>query len=64
MPLRVLKPFNSTLQRFRAGDDIADGADLSPHTAASLTAAGFLSEPAPPAVQKPARAFAAPASED
>ncbi|TGP28203.1 hypothetical protein EN875_032100 [Mesorhizobium sp. M2D.F.Ca.ET.232.01.1.1] len=38
----VKKAFNSSLQRFKEGDEIADGADLSPHTVESLTDAGYL----------------------
>lgn len=59
MALKVVKDFNSTTQRFRKGDEIADGADLSPHTADSLKSAGYVAEP--PA---PKAAAAAPAATD
>lgn len=39
---KVLKPFNTRLQRFAAGDDVPDDADLSPHTVVTLTDLGFL----------------------
>lgn len=45
MSLTVKKPFNSALQRFKAGDDIPDDANLFPHTAESLAAGGFIATP-------------------
>jgi len=52
--LKVLKPFTTRLQRFKAGDEIAEGTDLSPHTVDSLTKGGVLPEPPKPAKSKPA----------
>jgi hypothetical protein len=42
MMTKVLKPFNTRVQRFAAGADVPDDADLSPHTVAGLTERGFL----------------------
>lgn len=51
MSLRVLKPFNSQTRRFKAGDELPDNEDLSPHTFEGAKAAGLIVW-AP--VQKPA----------
>ncbi|TGT72909.1 hypothetical protein EN802_13600 [bacterium M00.F.Ca.ET.159.01.1.1] len=45
MTTTVKKAFSTTLQRFKEGDEIADGVDLSPHTVESLTDAGYLASP-------------------
>lgn len=42
MSLRVLKPFNSVNRRFKAGDELADNEDLSPHTLEGAKAAGLV----------------------
>lgn len=42
MPLRVLKPFNSTTRRFNVGDELPDNEDLSPHTFEGAKAAGLI----------------------
>lgn len=47
MSLSVKKPFTTALQRFKEGDEIADGVDLFPHTVESLTDAGYLAPPPP-----------------
>jgi hypothetical protein len=59
MTITVNKAFNTSLQRFKTGDEIPDGADLSPHTVESLVDAGYLASPpvarpptAPPAKTK------------
>lgn len=39
---KVKKPFNTTTQRFGAGDEVPESTDLNPHTADSLVAGGFL----------------------
>jgi hypothetical protein len=59
MTITVNKSFNTALQRFKAGDEIPDGADLAPHTVESLIDAGYLASPplarapiAPPAKAK------------
>jgi hypothetical protein len=44
--LTVTIPFNTRLQRFSVGDEVQAGADLSPHSAAALIAAGCLKDPA------------------
>jgi hypothetical protein len=41
----VRKAFATTLRRFKPGDQVADGEDLSPHTIDSLKAAGLVGEP-------------------
>ncbi len=43
--LKVLKPFNTKIQRFAVGDEFAETADLSPHTVAGLTAGKFIAAP-------------------
>nr|WP_156941950.1 hypothetical protein [Mesorhizobium sp. LNHC220B00] len=52
--IKVLKPFNTRVQRFAAGSEVADDADLSPHTVEGLTGQNFLEKPAKPAKSKPA----------
>jgi hypothetical protein len=52
--LKVLKAFNTQLQRFKVDDEISETADLSPHTVEGLTKGGFLSAPPKPAKSKPA----------
>jgi hypothetical protein len=46
---KVLKPFNTRLQRFKAGDDVPDDADLSPHTAEGLVGRFIEAPPTPKA---------------
>lgn len=46
---KVLKPFNTRVQRFAAGSEVPDDAELSPHTVEGLTGQGFLQ--APPAAK-------------
>ncbi len=53
---KVLKPFNTRVQRFAAGADVPTDADLSPHTLEGLTSQGFLEAPPKPAKSKPAAA--------
>lgn len=60
---RILKPFNSRLHRFSAGDDLPDGADLTPHNAGDLTARGFLEGAALPQAPSRGRPRAAEAAE-
>lgn len=43
MRLRVVKSFNSTLRRFKVGDEIADDEDLAPLTVEDAKAAGLIS---------------------
>ncbi|TIU02334.1 MAG: hypothetical protein E5W43_00900 [Mesorhizobium sp.] len=45
MSLTVKKPFNTALQRFKAGDEIPDDTELFPHTAESLASGGFVGNP-------------------
>ena len=55
--LKVLKAFNTRVQRFAAGDEVPDNTDLSPHTVDGLTTQGFLQAPQPapkPTKSKPA----------
>lgn len=40
--LKVLKPFNTRVSRFREGDYVVEGTDLFPLTVASLQKGGFL----------------------
>jgi len=54
---KVLKPFKSRLHRFAAGDDLPDGADLSPHMLDSLAEAGFVEGAAPEVAPKPTRSW-------
>ncbi|MER8540246.1 hypothetical protein NKH17_12405 [Mesorhizobium sp. M1334] len=63
--IRVLKSFKTRLQRFAAGDHVAETADLSPHTVEGLMEGGFLNSPAAakPAKSKPAGADQSRASE-
>ncbi|TJV51156.1 MAG: hypothetical protein E5Y01_16345 [Mesorhizobium sp.] len=58
MTTTVKKAFNTSLQRFKEGDEIADGADLSPHTVESLTEAGYL------AGRPPVKTTAKPKTDD
>lgn len=44
--IKVLKSFKTRLQRFAEGDQVAETADLSPHTVEGLTKGGFLAAPA------------------
>lgn len=46
--LKVLKAFNTRVQRFKAGDEIADDADLAPHPVGGLIEHGFLQTPPTP----------------
>ncbi|PWJ93525.1 hypothetical protein C8D77_101204 [Mesorhizobium loti] len=46
--LKVLKAFNTRVQRFKAGDEIPDDTDLSPHPVGGLTERGFLQAPSAP----------------
>ncbi|WP_183097244.1 hypothetical protein [Mesorhizobium sp. YM1C-6-2] len=50
--LKVLKPFNTRIQRFSAGDDVPDGADVGPHTIENLAAGKFIAEPDKPSGKK------------
>lgn len=52
----VLKPFNSTLRRFKAGDHVSENDDLSPHSFAGLTVRKFIGDPKASKVKKPAKA--------
>lgn len=54
--LKVLKAFNTRVQRFKVGDEIAEDVDLSPHTVEDLTKRDFLAAPpaSKPAKSKPA----------
>lgn len=60
---KVLKPFNTRVQRFPAGSEVAEDADLTPHSVEGLTSQGFLEKPAKPAKSKLADADQARASE-
>lgn len=42
MTLVVAKPFNTILQRFRLGDEVAEDADFAPHTLGDLKMRKFL----------------------
>lgn len=42
MNLVVAKPFNTTLQRFREGDDVAEDVNLAPHTLGDLKKRKFI----------------------
>ena len=42
MTLIVAKPFNTTLQRFREGDEVAEDTNLSPHALGDLKKRKFI----------------------
>ncbi|WP_165899907.1 hypothetical protein [Borborobacter arsenicus] len=52
----VLKPFKSTLRRFKAGDHVSETDDLSPHSFAGLMVRKFIGAPKAPKLKKPAKA--------
>jgi hypothetical protein len=58
---KVLKAFNTRVQRFAAGSEVPDDADLAPHTLAGLTERGFLEGPPQAKPSKSKTAEPAPA---
>lgn len=51
--IKVLKPFNTATQRFKAGDEIPADADLTPHTLKGLSGR-FIEADRPKGKSKPA----------